>query len=53
MMTSNEGSDHYVIFLFRKSESLAPRSPFEQTRFNGGPRRWEPHYVSYIIFTLR
>ena len=54
MMTSNEGSNHYVTLPFRKSESSSPRSSFEQTRLNGGPNWWEwhPDYVRYIIFTL-
>jgi hypothetical protein len=53
MMTSNEGPDYYVTLPFRESESLSPHSSLEQTRLNGGPKRWEWHYVSYIIFTLR
>lgn len=53
MMTSNEGSDYYVTLPFRKSESLSPHSSLEPTRLNGGPKWWEWHYVSYIIFTLR
>ena len=52
MMTSYEGSDHYVILPFRKSELLSPHSPLEQTRLNGGSKWWEWHYVSYIICTL-
>lgn len=50
---SNEGSDYYVTLPLRKSES-SPHSSLEQTRLNGGgPKWWEWHYVSYIIFTLR